>query len=233
MTPENPSPPSWRSHLSRARDTADRVYRAAARPDRPLGPEPHKKPWLAALISLFLVGAGQLYNRQVLKALLLAVGFYLAGGMLLTAYAAARLWTGPGERVDGLGLAALALGAGVWLFAAVDAYRTAAALRDGRLCVRYGFLKQGAFVGARLLPLVGLLAPAETVAPGQAEQPLEGAVKEAAKGAVVEYAAKKLAFVLCLALGLVLLGVGLWLPGRVPIALGVLALLGAALAFLA
>ena len=74
--------------------TADKVYQVLTRADRPLGPEADKKPWLATLLSLVLVGAGQVYNRQYAKALWLFLFFYVLGLALVGFVARRRKMSG-------------------------------------------------------------------------------------------------------------------------------------------
>ncbi|HZT79639.1 MAG TPA: hypothetical protein VFA26_05440 [Gemmataceae bacterium] len=215
----------WRqSRLGRtagkAHAVADGAYQALTRPDRPLTPETHKKPWLAALLSLIIVGSGQLYNRQLARAVFLFVLFYLGGGLLLLVALLLHGLLALGDRLPGWATTASErlldaapafelLWAGLWLFAVADAWRVARALRAGRLVVRYSFRRQAAFLAARLIPFAGTLAPDETVTPDEAHQSLNDAVVGAAK----EYVADRLLWRVVryggLGLGVLLVVIGL------------------------
>ncbi|MFN4258892.1 MAG: hypothetical protein ACK4RK_06310 [Gemmataceae bacterium] len=154
----------------KAHDVADQVYQNLTRPDRPLEAEIHKKPWLAALLSLVVVGSGQLYNRQLLKAVTLFISYYVLSTGLLIGYLVYWLTEVGGERFTALLTSMWIAWAGLWLFAVIDAYRTAEALRAGRLLVRYGFFRQGVFGLYGMIPLAGELAPEETISPDEVNQ---------------------------------------------------------------
>ena len=59
-----------------------------------------KKPWLAAILSLVFPGLGQLYNRQPVKAFVIAVALCLTGFMVLIS----RILLSPIGLIFGLGL---------------------------------------------------------------------------------------------------------------------------------
>jgi hypothetical protein len=147
------------------------AYEAVFRPDRPPGADRDRRPSVAAALSLLLAGAGQLYNRQLFKALVIMGVVYLIGGTLLIAWAVLHAFLP--ETGDGWGIATgrffLRLGSvvpiiagGLWLFAVLDAGLTAARLRAGKIVVRYSFRKQAAMAAASLVPGAGMFVPKET-----------------------------------------------------------------------
>jgi hypothetical protein len=87
-----------------------------------------RSPGLAAALSLLWPGLGQLYNRQILAGLILILGLPLLakiglGYAFLGAYEALGY-----SRYLGLllgGLLILAAAAAIWIYATVQAYRTA------------------------------------------------------------------------------------------------------------
>lgn len=236
MKPEEPceraADDDPRSAASKAYATADRVYQKLTRPDRPLLPEKDKKPWLAALLSLVVVGAGQLYNRQLAKAVLLFGLFFVAGGVVLLAYVILNHFYQIGERLPELATAFQLIWGSLWLFAVVDAYRTAQALRAGRLVVRYGFLRQGLYAAASFLPFAGALIPKETVAPEEANRSVGAALKEVAKERVVAWLVLSVLRVACLVVGVILLLVGLIAGNSLWITAGALAVAAGIILFL-
>jgi TM2 domain-containing membrane protein YozV len=163
MSVEVPQPPKL-SPLMQA-------YESLCRPDRPADADRDRKPVLAAVLSLLIAGAGQLYNRQLFKALVVAVAVYLVCGILLVVWLLLH-WLLP-ETGDGwgmkigrfflrLGLTVPIVGGGLWLFSIIEAFRTAAALRAGRIVVRFSFKKQLAMTAATFVPAAGLIVPSET-----------------------------------------------------------------------
>jgi len=156
------------------------AYESLCRPDRPADADRDRRPLLAGLLSLPLPGAGQLYNRQLFKALALIVVALICGA-IATAWLVLR-WIVPTEGEGWLiatgrfvilaGVAALIVGGGLWLFAIIDAIYTAAALRAGRLVVRYSFKKQAAMIAAGMLPVAGMFVPGETRGADEADPQL-------------------------------------------------------------
>jgi hypothetical protein len=147
------------------------AYEALCRPDRPAGTDRDRKPLTAAALSLLVAGAGQLYNRQLFKALAIALVVYLLCGALGLAWLVLSVFlpessTGWGSAIghffQRLGLAVPIVGGGLWLGSVVDAWRTAAALRAGRIVVRFSFRKQFAMAAAGFVPGAGLIIPSET-----------------------------------------------------------------------
>lgn len=92
-------------------------------------------PGLAAVLSLLWPGLGQLYNRQIIKGLILIFGLPLLGKIGL-GYAFFGAYEALGDlRYLGLllaGLLILAATAAIWIYASVDAYRTAQRHNGGR-----------------------------------------------------------------------------------------------------
>jgi hypothetical protein len=191
-----------------AHDHADRVYQTLAAPTQPLQAETHKKPWRAALLSLVIVGAGQLYNRQLGKALTLCFFTYVGGVAAAILYIVLWLAAPDWEHRSKLGYALLAVWGALWLFAGVDAYRTAAALRDGRLFVRYGLRRQGVHAALGFLPFADALLPAETVSAEEVHRPVGDLLKEEAKGRLLRWVVVRLLRYTLLAVGAVLLLTG-------------------------
>lgn len=220
---------------------ADKLLQGIARPDRPLEPETWKKPWLAALLSLVLVGAGQLYNRQLVKALALFLIFYVAGAICVLLYVLLG-WMLSWEflhesvhavvrRLRQLDDAFLMIWAGLWLFAAVDACRTAAALRAGRLLVRYGFLRQGGFAIVNLVPFLGALTPSETVAPDDADESVRKLAGELARKRLMGKFVVPIVRIGCLVLGALLLFFGIYHDVHAPYTAGVIVVLAGLVLF--
>jgi hypothetical protein len=87
-------------------------------------------------------------------------------------------WSGEFLARIGLG-GAIVLG-GLWLFAVVDAWRVATALRRGELVVRYSFFKQAAHLAVGSVPIAGCLAPEETCAADELAKPVGKVVIERA-----------------------------------------------------
>jgi hypothetical protein len=216
----------------RAHAAADRAYQALTRPDRSLEPAMHKKPWLATLLSLLVVGAGQLYNRQLLRAALLFLIFYGAGLLLLAAYLLLGLWEAALPTRADLAYVGQFVWLGLWLFAIVDAYRTAWLLKTGRRVVRYGFLRQGLFAAVGMVPVAGALAPVETVAPDEVGKPVGAVAADLARERLLKWLLVRLLRLGCLGLGVLLVALGLVLGVHFLLTLGGLALLAAILLFL-
>jgi TM2 domain-containing membrane protein YozV len=95
---------------------------------RASAPGAARRPGLAALLSLLWPGLGQLYNRQVMRGLILIFGLPLLAKIGL-GYAFFGAYEALGDlRYLGLllaGLSILLLAAGIWIYATVDAYRAA------------------------------------------------------------------------------------------------------------
>src|SRR5262245_14766502 len=106
----------------------DRVYQTLTRPDRPVGPQPDKKPWRAALLSAVVVGAGQLANRQLEKAVLLFLASYGLVFLLLTGWLVYWLVNRPEPILEHLFRVGVGVAAALWLVGVIDAWRTARAL---------------------------------------------------------------------------------------------------------
>src|SRR5437868_5708021 len=98
----------------------NRVYQILTRADRQLAPETHKKPWLAGMLSLLIVGAGQLYNRQLRRGIVLFLFFYLVGTGLFILYWPLNMFFDLGERLPELPNAYRTIFGGLWFFAVVD-----------------------------------------------------------------------------------------------------------------
>lgn len=239
MNPDDVSRPARRVRESRlgqaalqVHSAADRVYQALTRPDRPVGPELHKKPWLAGLLSLLVVGAGQLHNRQLFKSVFLFLIFYPVG-LLLWFLAWVLHWTlGTGRVLTDLHYIYQIVWVGLWLFAVVDAYRIARLLRAGKLVVRYGFLKQGLFTAAGFIPVAGALAPGETVAPDEVDRSVGAVAVDLAKDKAIKWVLIRVVRYGLLAVAALLLVIGLAAGIDFLLTLGGLVLLGAILLFL-
>ncbi len=87
------------------------------------------------VLSLLWPGLGQLYNRQIIKGLILIFGLPVLAKIGL-GYAFFGAYEALGDlRYLGLlsaGLLILALAAAIWIYATVDAYRAAQKRNDGR-----------------------------------------------------------------------------------------------------
>lgn len=152
---------------------ADQLFQAITKADQPIEPDVTKKPWLAALWSIVIIGAGQLYNRQLAKGIWYFVAAYVPTGIVVGVYfllsALVDPETSPGWLVmltDYFRLASLLVAflfCLLWGFAAMDAYRTAILLRDGQLAVQYGLKRQALHMAVGFVPGVGELVPDETV----------------------------------------------------------------------
>jgi hypothetical protein len=147
------------------------AYESLCRPDRPADADRDRKPVVAALLSLLIAGAGQLYNRQLFKSLVVAFVVYVICGILLITWLLLH-WLLP-DTGDGwgmkigrfflrLGLMVPIVGGGLWLFSVLEAFRTAAQLRAGEIVVRFSFKKQLAMTAATFVPAAGLIVPSET-----------------------------------------------------------------------
>jgi hypothetical protein len=182
-----------------------RVYQSLTRPDRPVGPDPLKRPWRAAALSAVLVGGGQLANRQLEKGVLLFLAFYGLLFLLLTGWLIYWLVGRPEPILVHLFRVGLAVAAATWLVAILDAWRTARALRDGRQVVRYSLWRQGLHLIVGKLPVIGAMVPDETVAPDEVKQTAGQAVKEAVKGKVIEWVVVRVLRYAALLLGVILI----------------------------
>lgn len=76
-------------------------------------PQGQKSPFIAAVLSLFIVGAGQLYNGQTKKGLILLVTAYIISAVLMLLF---------------IGFITFLI---VWLYGMYDAYKTAEAINRG------------------------------------------------------------------------------------------------------
>lgn len=237
MKPEDVSNTTNTSKVSQAargaHAAADRVYQAVVQPDRPIEPEVGKKPWLAALLSLCVVGAGQIYNRQLYKAVMLFLAFYVVGGALLLLYPLLNWLFKLGARLPELVYTYEIVWGSLWLFAVVDAYRTAEALRTGQLVVRYGWLRQTAHVAAGFIPFVGMVVPSETVRPDEVNKSVREAAKDIARERVLEWVVVRVLRYTGIGLGVVLILCGVIFGIRPLITFGGLAIVVGVLLFLA
>jgi hypothetical protein len=214
--------------------TADRLYQALTEGDRPIEPDLGKKPWLAALLSLLIVGAGQLYNRQLAKAAWYFVAAYVPTSIILLIYL--LLWafvdpeSSPGWLVtlaDYFRLIAFLvpfLFCIIWLFAVMDAYRTAVLLRAGKLGVRYGLRRQAVHMAVGFVPVVGEFVPEETVEPTIKRLTIGDMIKEEVRSQLIKRIVKRLVGFGCMFLILFLLLVGLVIGGVIVLTSGGLAM---------
>lgn len=196
---------------SKAHDLADAVYQKLTAPDRPIAPEPDKRPWLAALLACALPGLGQFYNRQLAKAIALFFLAVVVNVPLLLIWALLSWLDGYTDPEGGthaaLGfLARLGVGVpvvlgGLWLFGIIDAWRTAAALRDGRKVVRYGFFRQTGHMAAGFVPGASYVLPEETVTPEEVTAALGTVAKKRIIARIIRRVLKRF-----LQLGILLLG---------------------------
>ncbi|MGE3803877.1 MAG: hypothetical protein AB7K24_04280 [Gemmataceae bacterium] len=208
--PEQP-PDRW-SQLGEAAQKSFAFVQQALQPD--LGePEPGKKPWLAALGSLLVPGAGQLYNRQLLRALL---WFLLLGGggfFLLVVYLLAHWNWQIHTHYSAVGYGLMVIYALLACVGAVDAYRTAAQLREGNVVVVYSMKRQLALALAGFVPLVGDLAPEVLVPRGQLEpslrERLHGLAQKKAQGWLRRWLTRFLVRALLIGAGLLLVAMAL------------------------
>ena len=101
-----------------------------------------KSSGVAAILSFFWCGLGQIYNGQIAKGLLFMILYppIMWFGMVLSFFGAAAAGgannssdqaAGAGAAVFGLGL--LVIGGSLWVFGMVNAYRTAERLNDAQL----------------------------------------------------------------------------------------------------
>lgn len=197
---------------SKAHDMADAVYQKLTAPDRPIEPEPDKKPWLAGALSFMAPGLGQFYNRQLAKAVALFFLAVVVNVPLLLVWALIS-WLSDFTDPEGWPHATLAfiarLGVGVpvvlgglWVFGIIDAWRTAAALRDGRKVVRYGFFRQTGYLAAGFVPGASYVLPEETVRPEEVTEALGTVAKKRIIARIIRRVLKRF-----LQLGILLLGV--------------------------
>jgi TM2 domain-containing membrane protein YozV len=149
------------------------LYAQLSRPDRDHAADRQKNPVLAGFLSLLVPGFGQIYNRQLFKAISWLVLSVIVGVVLLlivlsTFWPFARELEGwRGRTGHTLGNATPALKTilgGLWIAGILDAVRTAWLLRKGKLIVRFSFKKQAMMIAAGMVPLAGALTPEETVA---------------------------------------------------------------------
>jgi TM2 domain-containing membrane protein YozV len=101
-----------------------------------------KSSGVAAILSFFWCGLGQIYNGQIAKGLFMMI-FYpplMWFGIVLSFFGAAAAGgannssdqaAGAGAAIFGLGL--LAIGGSLWVFGMVNAYRTAERLNEAQL----------------------------------------------------------------------------------------------------
>jgi hypothetical protein len=170
-----------------------------------------KRPWLAAILSLWLVGAGQLYNRQLLKSLLLFLIFYVVGLALLVLYGLVGIWIDLNDQYPLLIAVFVVAWFLLWVYAVLDACWTAWALKKGRLIVRYSLRRQFAHLAAGWVPFAGELVPSETVRPDELDRSVGGAVVHATKQYLLKRLVIRVARYSCLIAGAVVIAVGLWL----------------------
>lgn len=214
-----------------AHAAADRVYQSLVRPDRPLGPESHKKPWLAAFLSLVVVGAGQLYNRQLLKAVFLCLLFYAVGLLLLAAYLVLGLWEAAQNVRADLAYVFLFVWCGLWLFAVFDAGRTAWLLKTGKRVIRFGFLRQGLFSAVSFIPIAGTLAPTEIVAPEDMNRQVGEVAADLAREHVFRWVVIRVLRFACLGIGVLLVALGMVVQVHILLTLGGLMILAGIVLF--
>jgi hypothetical protein len=216
----------------RALSQAHQFYQKLTSPDRPPEADRGKQPGRAALLSLLLPGAGQIYNRQRARGVLLFFLVVIVGGVGLLLFVLLRLIDTLRPHLDTVGPYLLIPWAGLWLFGVVDAWRTAAALRDGRLLVRYGLRRQGIHAALGFVPVLGQMVPAETVSADEVEQSLGQVAKKEVKGRVVKWLLVRLVRFGSLGLGLLLLLLGLLLANQTLTLVGGLFLVAGVFTFL-
>jgi TM2 domain-containing membrane protein YozV len=217
----------------KALDQAHQYYQKLTRPDRPPEADRGQKPWLAALLSLLLAGAGQIYNRQLGKGVLLFFLVYVVGGMGLLLFVLLRLIDALREHLDAVGPWLLIPWVGLYLFGVVDAWRTAAALRSGKLLVRYSLRRQGIHAALGFVPFLGQVVPAETVAADEVDQSMGEVVKKEIKARAVKWVLVRLLRLFLLGLGSILLLVGVVLGNQTLTIIGGLFLVAGVFTFLA
>ncbi len=140
-----------------------------------------RSPAVAALWSIFVPGAGQIYNKQLEKAVLLWVWFFILVvlGMTLLLLGALARWL-PASiihpplsdwvRVNSGALFRFWIGAAfvLWLINLVDAFFSARRINSGRIIIRHSMRWQLVHVlGSQLLgfiPLIGIFFPPGMVA---------------------------------------------------------------------
>jgi hypothetical protein len=142
---------------------------------------PPRSPRRAACYAALLPGAGQVYNKQLEKAVLLWIwgAILLGAGLLLLLLGALGRWV-PGswtrpplgdwvaDHAGAVFLLWLLAAAALWGFAVRDALLTARSINEGEVRIRYPMRRQMVHVLASQLlgfiPLIGLLFPPGIVA---------------------------------------------------------------------
>ena len=87
-----------------------------------------KNPGVAAVLSFFFVGAGQIYNGRILKGILMVLASWTIGAFVLAAILAA-LSDSSRDLTGWLCFFAL-LGFTLWVYGIVDAYKTAVKINE-------------------------------------------------------------------------------------------------------
>jgi hypothetical protein len=140
-----------------------------------------RSPAVAALLSAFVPGAGQVYNKQLEKAVLLWIWLFIliAIGLALLLLGVLARWlptsiTHPPlsdwVRTNSGGLFRFWIGAGfvLWLINLIDAIRSARRINSGQIVIRHPMRWQLVHVlGSQLLgfiPVIGILFPPGMVA---------------------------------------------------------------------
>ena len=215
------------SHWQRADD----LYHTLTKGDRPVGADANKRPWLAALLSAVIPSAGQFSNRQFEKGILLFLSFF--GLLLLLGLGALIYWLVGREepRCVQLFWVGVGVAGAVWLAGVLDAYRTASALRAGRLVVRYSWWRQLLHAVLTKVPYLGAAIPEATVKPEELQKGVKEAAAEVVQKKLASHTLSKLARIGLFGAALVLLIAGLalgwgWLVavGGVVLAAGILGL---------
>lgn len=147
----------------------------------PSVPLSHRSPGRAALYSALLLGAGQVYNRQLEKAFLCWIwgAVHLGAGCMLLLLGLLAHWVPRtavrpplGDFIADHALAAFlgwaAAGLALWAVGIRDAFFSAERINRGEVVIRYGLQRQVAHVvGSQLLgliPVIGLFFPPGVVA---------------------------------------------------------------------
>lgn len=178
-------------------------------------PTPHRSPGRAAALSLLVIGAGQVYNRQLEKAVLLWIwaGIHLGVGVLLLVLGLLGSWvprTFPrpplGDMIadhgGGVFLFWLLAGMLLWGFGVRDALVSARRINAGEIVIRYPMQRQMVHILASQLlgniPLVGLFFPPGVVAEAidathQRRGPDHGRLVREGGQALLEWAATRIA----------------------------------------
>lgn len=159
--------------IGKLQASADELYQALTQADRPITADANHRPWLAALWSIVLCGGGQLYNRQLAKAVRYFLMGYLPLAVTWGIYFILLVLVDPETSSAWLETATswvkwaaylmTALACLFWVNGVLDAYRTAVRLRAGQLLVRYGLKRQALHLAAGFVPVVGEYVPDATV----------------------------------------------------------------------